>query len=62
MKYRTTKDIVIPTGTEFESPPAYSSRWGADFEAVIGLDKDHTAYLALDPEEGLKSGFLEEAE
>ena len=58
--YRTTKDIIIPAGTEVEEPPAYSSRWKRDYDTPIALGKDHVAYFSVDPEEGIESGWLEE--
>lgn len=61
-EYRTTRDIVIPSGTVVGSPPTKSSTWGTYWEACVGLDRDHTAYLSLDVEDGVRLGLLEEAE
>ncbi len=58
--YRTTRELIIPAGTEFVSPPTHSTRWPKDFETVLGVDKDHVAYLSIDPQEGLESGFIDE--
>ena len=60
MSYRTTRDILIPAGTVLFEPPVASSRWGKNHEAVVGLGRDHTAYLSLDVEDCLSSGFIEE--
>lgn len=59
MIYRTTRDIVIPAGTELLAPPIASSRWRKDHEAVLALGPDHCGYFSVDPEEGLASGWLE---
>jgi hypothetical protein len=59
-KYRTTRDIVVPAGTEVGTPPTASTRWGKDHEAVVALDNDHTAYLSMDLAEGLEAGAIEE--
>lgn len=57
--YQTTRDIVIPAGTIIGRPPTRSSRWGSDFEGLVALDKDHTAYVSFDVEEGLEAGVIE---
>lgn len=59
-KYVTTRDIVIPAGTELGAPPTASTRWGSDHEAVVALDRDHTCYLSMDVAEGLEAGAIEE--
>lgn len=59
---RTTRDIIVPAGTELFEPPAHSTRWGKDLEAVIGIDRDHTVYLSIDPEDGFSTGLLEASE
>lgn len=58
-RYRTTRDLVIPAGTELGSPPVASTRWGKDYEAVIGIDRDHSGYFSMDLKEGLGAGFIE---
>ena len=58
-KYRTKRDIVIPAGTVLEPPPISSTRYGSDFEAVIGIGKDHTSYWSMNVVEGLNAGILE---
>lgn len=58
--FQTTRDIIIPAGTELGSPPVASSRYGSDFEAVIGIDRDHICYLSMDVQEGLDAGIIEE--
>lgn len=57
--YVTTRDVVIPAGTEFFPPPTASSRWGKDHEAIVGIDRDHTAYLSMDMSEALEAGIIE---
>lgn len=59
---RTTRDIIIPAGTELVSPPLSSTRWGKDYEAIIGIDTDHTCYLTMDLDEGYESGIIEEVD
>lgn len=56
---RTTKDLIIPAGTELMSPPTASTRWGKDYEAVVGIDKDHIGWFTIDLEEALDAGFVE---
>lgn len=56
----TTKDIIIPAGTELHGPPVHSSRWGKDQEAYVALGKDHVGYFTIDPTEAIDSGFAEE--
>lgn len=58
MTYITTRDIVIPAGTVLMEPPTHSSRWRSDYDAPVGLGKDHTGYFSVDPKEGLASGWL----
>jgi hypothetical protein len=60
MVFRTTRDIVIPAGTEVQSPPVASTRWGKDFEAIVADGKDNCVYLSCDVKEALASGLLEE--
>lgn len=57
--YKTTRDLVIPAGTEVGSPPIDSTRWGVDYEAVVAVDADHTAYFTLDVADALEAGFVE---
>ena len=59
MIYQTTRDIVIPAGTELSAPPKHSTRWGDDFEAILPLGRDHCGCFSVDPQEGLASGLLE---
>ena len=60
MKYRTTKDIVIPAGTVLCAPPTHSTRWRKDYDTPIALGADHCAYFSVDPKEGVESGWFEE--
>lgn len=50
MTYITTQDIVIPTGTVLMEPPIASTRWGKDYEAVLGHGRDHVSYWTVDIE------------
>ncbi|AGC36209.1 hypothetical protein B7L88_gp079 [Rhizobium phage RHEph10] len=60
--YRTTKDIVIPAGTEVGLGPV-TSRYLTDHgEVIIGFDKDTTGSLRFDLEEALQLGLIEKAE
>lgn len=61
-KYRLTRSITIPAGTELHEPPIASTRWGKDHEAVLAFGRDHCGYLSIDPAEGVESGFLEACE
>lgn len=61
MMYVTTQDIVIPAGTVLMPPPVASTRWGKDYEAVIGHGPDHVSYWSVDVEEGLSAGVILEA-
>lgn len=56
--YLTTRDIVIPAGTEVGRPPTLSTRWGKDHEAIVEIDADHTGYFTLDASDGVESGLL----
>lgn len=57
---RTTKDIIIPAGTELLFPPIQSTRWGKDFEALVPLGPDHTGYFSIDIDEAIQSGYAED--
>lgn len=58
----TTRDIVIPAGTELQDPPIQSTRWGKHLEAVIGVDADRCGYFSIDLHEALESGLVEKVE
>lgn len=60
-RYRTTADIVIPAGTILMSPPVASTRWGRDWEAVVGHGRDHCSTWSIDIEQGLEAGVIEKA-
>lgn len=60
MAYVTTRDIIIPAGTELTAPPVRSTRWGKDYEALIADGKDNTIYLTADIREALASGLVAE--
>lgn len=62
MRYKTTRDIIIPAGTELSAPPTASTRWGRDFEAIIADGKDNSVYLTANISEGLASGLIETEE
>ena len=58
--YRLTRDFVIPAGTVVAPPPTNSTRWRRDYEGIVGIDRDHTAYLSLDLQDGIATGLVEE--
>jgi hypothetical protein len=58
--YRTTRDIVIPAGTEIGAPPTSSSRWKSDWEGCVALDSDHTGNFTLSLEDGIELGLVAE--
>lgn len=58
--YRTTKDIIIPAGTELQAPPKHSSAWASNYDAPVALGKDHTGYFNVDIAEGIEAGWVEE--
>ena len=58
MKKITTRDIVIPAGSEIISPPSNSTRWGKDHEIIVEVDKDHTGYFTIDLEEAQEAGLV----
>jgi len=60
--YYTTRDIVIPAGTAIGSPPSKSSRWGHDYEAVVGVGRDHSGYFSMDLDEAIESGLIQPKE
>jgi hypothetical protein len=62
MEYRTTQDIVIPAGTKLMPPPLKSTRWGNDYEGVVGHGADHTSYWSINVQEGLEVGIIEPLE
>lgn len=39
--YTTTKDFIIPAGTELKE-------WKGQYEAVLGITKDSVAYFRMD--------------
>lgn len=48
MKVRVERDIVIPAGLVMDDAPRITKRYGPWCEALIGLDRDHTARFTLD--------------
>ncbi|TDW20421.1 hypothetical protein EV128_12551 [Rhizobium azibense] len=61
-KYRTTKEIIIPAGTEVGPGPAKSEYFTEHGEIIIGFDKDTTGHLRFDMEEAVQLGLIEVAE
>lgn len=62
IRYRTTRDIVIPAGTEVGSAPTHVHR-GVPFSSIlIGFDKNTTGDLSFVTDEALKLGLIEVAE
>ena len=59
-KLVTTRDIVIPAGTEVSLGPRRSEYFTPHGDIVIGFDKDTTGSLRFDLEEALATGLIEE--
>jgi len=62
MTYRTTRDIIIPAGTELDEPPTHSTRWKKDYDTPVALGNDHCGYFSVDISEGLESGWVEKVD
>lgn len=61
-RYRTTRDIVIPAGTEVGPAPKRIRR-GVPFSSIlIGFDKDTTGDLSFVTDEAIKLGLIEVVE
>lgn len=60
MRYRTTKDIVIPAGTVLEQAP--NNRGGSTYvEAIVGHGADFTSHLVVQVHpDAIASGEFEE--
>lgn len=58
--YRLTRDFIIPAGSEVFPPPTKSTSWGKHHEVIVGIDRDHTAYLSLDLQDGIDTGLVEQ--
>lgn len=58
MTYVTTKDIVIPAGTEVGLGPTKSEYYVPHGEVLIGFDKDTTGTLRFDLEEARMLGLV----
>jgi hypothetical protein len=59
-KFVTTKDIVIPAGTEVDFAPVRTEYFTRHGEALIGFDKDTTGSLRFDWEEAEQLGLIRE--
>jgi hypothetical protein len=57
--YRTTKDIIIPAGTELSAPPKHSTRWANDYDAPVALGPNHCGYFSVDIAEGIEAGWID---
>lgn len=60
MKLVTTREIVIPAGTEVAVGPCVSTYFTEHGEVLIGFDKDRTGTLRFDMEEAKEIGLVEE--
>lgn len=58
--YRLTRDVLIPAGTVVSEPPTASTRWTRDYEALVGIDRDHTAYFTLNLADGIATGLIQQ--
>jgi hypothetical protein len=59
-RYVTTRDIIIPAGTELTPPPTESTRWRKDYEAIVADGRDNVVYLSADVKEALATGLIRE--
>ena len=57
-KLVTTRDIVIPAGTEVGPGPSKSSYFTPHGEILIGFDKDTTGSLRFDLKEAIQLGLV----
>jgi hypothetical protein len=57
-KLVTTKDIVIPAGTEVGHGPTKSEYFTPHGEILIGFDKDTTGSLRFDLKEAVQLGLV----
>lgn len=62
MKLVTTREIVIPAGTEVAVGPCVSTYFTEHGEVLIDFDKDRTGTLRFDMEEAKEIGLVEEVE
>lgn len=58
----TTRDIVIPAGTEVGKGPCVSTYFTEHGEVLVGFDKDTTGTLRFDMDEAKQLGLVEESE
>ena len=58
--YITTKDIIIPAGTELSAPPKHSTRWANDYDAPVALVPNHCGYFSVEIAGGIDAGWIEE--
>jgi hypothetical protein len=60
-KYRTTKDIVIPAGTEVNiDPPHRVDHFTTHASVLTAVTKDITSEWYMDLEEAIETGLVEE--
>ncbi|MBD9511617.1 hypothetical protein IB265_33215 [Ensifer sp. ENS10] len=57
-KLVTTRDIVIPAGTEVGPGPHKSEYFTPHGEIIIGFDKDTTGQLRFDLKEAVQLGLV----
>jgi hypothetical protein len=60
MKYVTTKDIVIPAGTELGRSPSRIVHFVPHVCAVLGHGPDYASTWNMDLEEAIKFGLVKE--
>lgn len=60
-RYVTTRDIVIPAGTELDPAPTKTERFTPHVEAILGVTKDTTAYWTMDLSDAIDAGLVKEA-
>lgn len=57
-KLVTTRDIVIPAGTEVGPGPKRSNYFTPHGEIIIGFDRDTTGSLRFDLKEAIQLGLV----
>ena len=58
-RYRLTRDILIPAGTDVVIEPPHKTEYFGDTVTVfIEVDKDHTSFWTMHLEDALETGML----
>jgi hypothetical protein len=60
-KYRTTKDIVIPAGTEVDADPPHKTQYYSESAVILtAVTNDVTSEWRMDMQEAIDEGLVEE--